>query len=86
MGLKRIMAVIEVTYPADDTRSLDTLTAVTAVAVADGTLAQNGTLARIGITGAAVDPDPEPTAPEEPVRAPEPVVTDAVAYGEGSFE
>lgn len=72
MGLKRIMAVIEVTYPTDDSRSLDTLTSVTAQAVADGVLAQNGALARIGIQGAAVDPDPEPTAPEEPLPAPVP--------------
>lgn len=78
MGLKRIMAVIEVTYPADDTRSLETLTAVTAEAVSDGAVQHGGTLARIGITGAAVDPDPEPTVPEEPAA-------DAVAYGEGSF-
>lgn len=68
MGLKRIMAVIEVTYAADDSRDLDTLTGVTAEAVSDGVLAQNGKLARIGISGAAVDPDPEPTA--DPVLPP----------------
>lgn len=69
MGLKRIMAVVEVTFPADDSRDLDTLTSVTAQAVADGALAHGGTLARIGISGAAVDPDPEPTVPD-PVPPP----------------
>ena len=69
MGLKRIMAVVEVTYPADDSRDLDTLASVTAQAVADGVLEHGGTLARIGISGAAVDPDPEPTVPD-PVPPP----------------
>jgi hypothetical protein len=70
VGLKRIMAVVEVTYLADDTRSLDTLTQVTAQALSDGVVAQNGVLARIGIQGAAVDPDPEPSEPEVPVEPP----------------
>lgn len=79
MGLKRIMAVIEVTYPADDSRSLDTLTQVTATAVSDGAVNHGGVLARIGITGAAVDPDPEPSADDgvpatEPVEAGDPVI------------
>lgn len=70
VGLKRIMALVEVTYAADDTRDLNTLTQVTAQAISDGVVAQNGTLARIGIQGAAVDPDPEPTVPEEPAEPP----------------
>lgn len=70
MGLKRIMAIVEVTYAVDDSRSLDTLTQVTAQALSDGVVAQNGTLARIGIQGAAVDPDPEPTEPEVPAEPP----------------
>lgn len=76
MGLKRIMAQIEVTFPADDSRSLDTLTAVTTQAVSDGVLAHGGTLARIGIAGAAVDPDPEPSTdpvPPPSEYSPEPV-------------
>ena len=76
MGLKRIMAVVEVTYPADDSRDLDTLTSVTAQAVADGVLEHGGTLARIGISGAAVDPDPEPSTdpvPPPSEYSPEPV-------------
>lgn len=72
MGLKRIMFTAEVTYPADDTRSLDTLVSVTAVAVSDGLLAQNGTLARIQIAGAAIDPDPEGSADDVvPVTPPD---------------
>lgn len=74
MGLKRIMAVIEVTYPPDDSRSLDTLAGVTAQAVSDGALSHGGTLARIGITGAAVDPDPEPTAEDIVVTEPGPEI------------
>lgn len=70
MGLKRIMAIVEVTYAEDDSRSLDTLTQVTAQAISDGVLAQNGTLARIGIQGAAADPDPEPSADDVVVVLP----------------
>lgn len=70
MGLKRIMFVAEATFPADDSRSLDTLTQVTAQAVSDGLLPLNGVLARIGITGAAVDPDPELPAEDVPATPP----------------
>lgn len=69
MGLKRIMAVVEVTYPADDSRGMDTLVAMTTQALSDGLLGYGGTMARIGISGAAVDPDPEPTVPD-PVPPP----------------
>jgi len=72
MGLKRVSFVAEATFPADDTRDLDTLVSVTAQAVSDGLLQNGGTLARIGITGAAVDPDPE--VPAEDVVPKPPVV------------
>lgn len=63
MGLKRIMAMIEVTYPADDPRSLDELKVVTRVGVDDGVVAGGGQLASWAGTGAAVDPDAEPSLP-----------------------
>lgn len=70
MGLKRIMFVAEATFPVDDSRSLTELTEVTAQGVADGLIAQNGALARIGITGAAADPDPELPAEDVPATPP----------------
>jgi hypothetical protein len=74
MGLKRVSFVAEATFPADDTRDLDTLISVTATAVSDGLVSRAGTLARIGITGVAIDPDPEPTAEEVVIRPPVPEV------------
>lgn len=72
MGLKRVSFVAEATFPADDTRDLDTLVSVTAQAVSDGLGQHGGTLARIAATGAAVDPDPE--TPAEDVVPKPPVV------------
>ena len=72
MGLKRVSFVAEATFPADDTRDLETLMSVTSQAVSDGLIQNGGTLARIGITGAAVDPDPE--MPAEDVVPKPPVV------------
>lgn len=61
MGKKRITAIIEVTYAPDDVRSLDELKAVTRQALSDGAALYEGTLSAYGVTGASIDPDPEPT-------------------------
>lgn len=70
MGLKRIMFQAEAVYPADDSRELDTLKAVTAEALSDGLIQHSGSLARITVVSAAVDPDPESTVPT-PLPEPE---------------
>ena len=70
MGLKRISFVAEAVFPADDTRDTDTLIPVVAQAVADGLLENGGSLARIAVTGAAVDPDPEPVAEDVVIVTP----------------
>lgn len=61
MGLKRITAIIEVTYPADDARSFDQLhqSARETAAFGDG-----GTLAAYVAINGSVDPDAEPSLPE----------------------
>ena len=65
MGLKRITARIEVTYPADDQRSLEELRAATPYNVKAGLTGDiSGTLAGYTTLGASVDPDPEPTLPD----------------------
>jgi hypothetical protein len=74
VGLKRITFQAEVTFPADDTRSLDELKSATAQGVASGAADQGGTLARVGITGASQDPDPEPVAEDVVIVTPPPVV------------
>lgn len=61
MGLKRIMGQFEVTFPTDDPRTLDELAALVEPALTGGIQAEGGTVARIAIVSAAVDPDPEPT-------------------------
>lgn len=67
MGDKRIIFYAEVTYPGDDTRSWEQLKADTSVAVGVGLLDRaGGILRQITVTGAAQDPDPEPTGPEVP--------------------
>jgi len=68
--VKRISFVAEATFPDDDSRSLDTLIAVTAQAVSDGLVQHNGSLARIAVTGAAQDPAPETPAEDVVVRPP----------------
>lgn len=68
MGLKRVTARIEVTYPADDPRTLTELSSTTPD-ILRAALAQVGgvaVLAGYNHIGAAVDPDPEPTLPDEP--------------------
>ena len=62
MGDKRVIVAMEVTYPGDDPRELGELTGVTARGMADGVAAQGATGVRVGVTGASVDPDPEPVA------------------------
>lgn len=64
MGLKRIAAIIEVTYPEDDGRTLDQLRLFTQEAVAEGVQGYTGTLAAYAVTAAFIDPDAEPSLPE----------------------
>ena len=66
MGLKRIMFMAEATYPADDARTFEELKAGTAMAVAGGVDAIGGNVARVAITGAFTDPDPEISLPDPP--------------------
>lgn len=62
MGLKRVMGQFEVTFPAEDDRSLDLLASLVGPAFQNGGInPEAGTLARIAIVSVAVDPDPEPT-------------------------
>lgn len=61
MGLKRIMGQFEVTFPADDPRTLGELAGAAGGGLARGVLEEGGTLARIAVVSAASDPDPEPT-------------------------
>jgi hypothetical protein len=70
MGLKRVSFVAEATFPADDTRDLETLVGITAQAVSDGLVHHGGTLARIAVTGSAVDPDPETPAEDVVIKPP----------------
>lgn len=72
MGLKRITFAAEATFPADDTRPLEELKSATAQALATGLEQYGGTMARIAVTGAAEDPDPEIPA-EDVVIVPPPV-------------
>lgn len=71
MGLKRITARVEMTYPADDARSLEELRDATVVAVGAALLSQyhetGPVLAAYTHLNAAVDPDAEPTLPDENV-------------------
>lgn len=81
MGLKRLGIALEVTYPEDDPRTLDELGSVTAQAIGDAMVQQQGTLAMIRILSSSVDPDPEisvddpgwtpPVKPVEPDAVPE---------------
>jgi hypothetical protein len=63
MGMKRITGIVEVTYAADDPRTLEELLAATGgyLATEDGSLGQIAGF--IGIRG-SVDPDAEPSLPE----------------------
>lgn len=61
MGVKRIMGQYEVTFPPDDPRTLAELAELTPVAMSAGVTASGGTVARVAVLSAAVDPDPERT-------------------------
>lgn len=74
MGLKRITFAAEATFPPGDTRSLEELKSATAQAVSEGLDLYGGVMARIGVTGAATDPDPE-TGADDVVIVPPPVET-----------
>ena len=63
MGLKRVYALAEITYPADDPRTLDELKE-TSKLVIGGETAQGGTIAAWLPISASVDPDAEPSLPE----------------------
>ena len=76
MGLKRIMGQFEITFPADDPRSLDDLAAGAGGLMAVGVQAAGGNLARVRVLGAAHDPDPEGRA--EDVVPPPPYDPDAL--------
>ncbi|HEX5705597.1 MAG TPA: hypothetical protein VFX97_20515 [Pyrinomonadaceae bacterium] len=69
MGLKRVTARIEVTYPADDARPLEELRDATLVAVGAALLSQyhetGPVLAAYTHLNVAVDPDAEPSLPDE---------------------
>lgn len=64
MGLKRIVAIAEITYPADDPRTLDELREVTRQGIIDGTAALGSNGYYVTIHNATVDPDAEPSIPE----------------------
>lgn len=66
MGLKRIVARVEMTYPADDTRTLEELRQETPdqVAAALAGHEYGPSLAYYVHLNASVDPDPEPTLPD----------------------
>lgn len=75
MGLKRIMFMAEVTYPADDARSLEELAIDTSTAVSNGVgdPSVGGSVARLFVQSAAQDPDPEDSfTPEPPPAEPSP--------------
>lgn len=57
MGKKRISALVEITYDADDPRAVADLAAVTRDAVSAGVQGQRGGLAAWAVTGVAIDPD-----------------------------
>jgi hypothetical protein len=61
MGVKRIMGQYEVTFPPDDPRTLAELAELTPVMMSAGVTASGGTVARVAVLSAAVDPDPERT-------------------------
>lgn len=68
MGLKRVTARIEVTYPADDPRTLEELSQDAPGKLQTALVGQyyetGPVLASYNHIGAAVDPDPEPTLPD----------------------
>lgn len=67
MGMKRVIAIIEVTYPADDPRTLDELKAAAPADIRAGLtggIPEAGTLAACSVFNAYVDPDAEPSLPE----------------------
>lgn len=64
MGLKRITARIEVTYPADAEATLAELAAATPGFLGYGLGPENGELASFQLLNTGVDPDPEPTLPD----------------------
>lgn len=67
MGLKRIRAIMEMTYPADDPRTIEQLIADNPQDIRDGLSGgESGTLASYQSMGGAIDPDPEPTLPDAP--------------------
>lgn len=78
MGKKRITYLAEVTYPAEDVRTLDELVALTMQGASDAATANGGVLARIAIQGASTDPDPEPTAEDLVIAPPAPESGDPV--------
>ena len=69
MGLKRITARIEVTYPADDPLTLAELAERTPGLLREALVeyAPEVGLPAFRVLNAAVDPDPEPELPTEPV-------------------
>lgn len=69
MGLKRITGRIEVTYPANDPRTLAELSDIVRsdVTVALDQHPEGPRLGAFRVLNAAVDPDPEPELPAEPV-------------------
>lgn len=69
MGLKRITARIEVTYQADDPRTLAELAERTPGLLREAlaSYAPQTGLPAFRLLLAAVDPDPEPELPDEPV-------------------
>ena len=76
MGLKRIMGQFEITFPADDGRSLEDLASGAKSMTAAGVQAVGGTMERVRVLGAAHDPDPEGRA--EDVVPPPPYDPDAL--------
>ena len=76
MGLKRIMGQFEITFPADDARSLDDLSVLSPEMLGTGVQAVGGTMERVRVLGAAHDPDPEGRA--EDVVPPPPYDPDAL--------
>lgn len=64
MGNKRIVVIAEITYRADDERSLDDLRAITVDGIVNGTREAGSNGHYVTVHNASVDPDPEPSLPE----------------------
>lgn len=66
MGKKRVTGLVEITFPADEPRTVEELKLVSRNAMEIGLSGDNGTLAAFAVTSAFTEPDPEPSFPDAP--------------------